>query len=92
MAILAWLVEYGATLYSLFQRGEDGMAPIQRLKGRSWKIELPEFAEMIEFMKRTRHKLSARWEEGVFLGIKIRTSEKIVGTSEGIFVVQSARR
>ena len=92
MAILAWLVEYGATLYSLFQRGEDGMTPIQRLKGRAWKIELPEFAEMIEFMKRTRHKLSARWEEGVYLGIKIRTSEKIVGTSEGIFVVQSVRR
>ena len=91
-AILAWLVEYGATLYTLFRRGEDGMTPIQRLKGRTWKIELPEFAETVELMKRTKHKLAARWEEGIYLGIKLRTSEKIVGTRNGIFVVQSLRR
>ena len=92
MAILAWLVEYVGTIYSLFQLGRDGMTPFQRLKGRTWKIELPEFGETVEFMKRTKHKLSPKWEQGIYIGVKVNTSERIVGTRTGIFVVQSVRR
>ena len=34
----------------------------------------------------------ARWERGVFLGVKVESTEKIVGTDNGVFVVQSVRR
>ena len=94
MAILAWLVEYCVVLLNLFHRGEphDGMTPYQRLRGRPWRIEIPHFGECVEFMRRTRHKFQRRWAIGIFLGLKEHTTERIVGTSEGIFVVQSIRR
>ena len=44
------------------------------------------------YRKRTRHKLENRWEKGVFVGVKIRTTEKIVADSKGTYVVQSIRR
>ena len=90
--LLAWLIEYSATLHNLFQTGEDGMTPYQRIKGKKWSIPLPCFAEAIEFKRRTHHKLESRWEKGVFLGVKVDTTERIVGTKNGIFVVQSIKR
>ena len=68
------------------------MTPIQRLRGRTWKIPLPEFAEKVEFMKKTPHKFKARFEDGVYLGVKLASSEKIVVNEKGLFVVQSIRR
>ena len=92
--ILAWLIEYSDILLNLFHRGEphDGVTAFHRLKGRPWRVELPAFGETVEFLKRTRRKLEQRWEAGVFLGVKETTTEKIVGTNRGIFVVQSVRR
>ena len=43
-------------------------------------------------MRRARHKLESRWEQGVFLGVREHATEKFVGTSDGIYVVQSIRR
>ena len=92
--ILPWLVEHAGTVYTLFHRGEpfDGMTAYRRLKGKDWTIPLPAFGEAVEFRSRARHKLESRWQEGLFLGMRLDTSEKIVGTSEGTFVVQSVRR
>jgi hypothetical protein len=92
--IVAWLIEHAGTLLNLFSRSDkqDGMTAYMRLRGRPWRIPLPAFGETVEFMRRTRHKLESRWEPGVFLGIREHTTEKIVGTAEGIYVVQSIRR
>ena len=92
MAILAWLVEYCGTLVTLFLVGADGLTAYHRLRGRPWKIQLPPFGECVEYLRRTRHKLQARWDKGLFLGVKITTSEKIIGTPNGVYVVQSIRR
>ena len=90
--VLAWLIEYAGTLITLFARGADGFTPIHRLKGRPWRIALPCFGECVEFRVRTRHKLESRWTAGIYLGIRRTTSEKIVGTADQVFVVQSIRR
>ena len=90
--ILAWLIEHTANLHYLFNKGEDGMTPYQRVKGKEWQIQLPSFGESVEFKRRTRHKLEARWERGLFLGVQVHTTEKIVGTKAGVLVVQSIRR
>ena len=68
------------------------MTPFQRIKGRRWQVALPCFGEAIDFRCNTRSKLDARWQAGVFLGIRLQSTEKIVGTNRGIFVVQSIRR
>ena len=87
------MVEYAGILQPLFsQESNEGMTPFQRIKGRKWQVALPCFCEAIDFRCNTRSKLDARWQAGVFLGIRIQSTEKIVGTNRGIFVVQSIRR
>ena len=54
-------------------------------------MSLPPFGEIIEFLKRA-HKFEQRWHQGVFLGVKDNTTEKIVGNASGVFTVQSIRR
>ena len=43
-------------------------------------------------MRRTRDKLERRWAPGIFLGVRESTTEKIVGTKDGVYVVQSVHR
>ena len=90
--ILTWLVDYCSTLLNLFHIGSDGMSAYQRNKGKTWKVELPPFGEIVEFKRRTNSKLESRWETGVYLGVRDDTTEKVVGTKQGTFVVQSLRR
>ena len=68
------------------------LTPYSRWRGRSWKIQLPAFGERIEYMKRTKTKLDSRWHDGIFLGIKDSSSEKMIVAPEAVLVVQSNRR
>ena len=61
-----------------------------RLKGKSWRVELPSFGECIDYRKRTRHKLESRFREVV--GVRVKTAERIVMDETGAYVVQSVRR
>ena len=92
--VLAWMIQHSALLINTFGNGgiADGLTPYSRWRGRSWKIQLPAFGERIEYMKRTKTKLDSRWQNGIFLGIKDTTSEKMIGTPDGVLVVQSVRR
>ena len=81
--ILAWLIEYSATLQNIFQIGSDGMTAFHRLKGKPWRVDLPSFGECVEFKKRTGSKLESRWESGIYLGVKDTTTERVVGMSRG---------
>ena len=90
--MIAWIIEHAATLHYLFHRSEDGMTPYQRVKGKEWTISLPAIGETVDYKQKTRHKLEMRWDRGIFLGVKIDSSERIVGTEKGTFVVQSIRR
>ena len=92
--VLTWLVEHASTTYNLFHRSlevKDGKTPYSRHRGREWRVSLPPFGETIEFLKRG-HKFEQRWHQGVFLGVKDNTTEKIVGNASGVFTVQSIRR
>ena len=63
-----------------------------RLKGRPWRIELPRFGECVDYRTRTRHKLESMWSKGVFEGVRVKTTERIVMDKTGTYVVQSVRR
>ena len=92
--VLTWMVEHAGTLHNLFHRSgemKDGKTPYSRHRGREWRVSLPPFGETIEFLKRG-HKFEARWQQGIFLGVKDNTTEKIVGNASGVFTVQSIRR
>ena len=70
---------------------KDGKTPSSGHRGREWRVSIPPFGETIEFLKRG-HKFESRWQQGVFLGVKDNTTEKIVGNGSGVFTVQSIRR
>ena len=93
--ILGWLIEYVGTLYTLFsfdEKARDGLTAFRRIKGRDWTVALPAFGECVDFRVKTNHKLEPLWESGIFLGVRLHTTEKIIGTPKGVVVVQSVRR
>ena len=92
MAIFSWLVSYAPVLLNLFHIGPDGCTPYKRLKGKSWRIPLAAFGEKVEFKTKPESKSNPTWQEGIFLGIKEASTEKIVGTKDGTYAVGSIQR
>ena len=60
------------------------MTPYQRVKGKDWRMTLPAFGESIADRKRTRHKLEARWDRGVSLGVNVDSTKKIIWTNSTV--------
>ena len=57
--------------------------------------EMVEFGERVLFQPLDHKNLGSaqlRWQEGVFVGIRMHTGEKIVATPEGICKTRSIRR
>ena len=84
--VFAWLVELCADWLTKFNRGEDGLTPIERLKGRSYR------GEVLDFGTKVWHKVPGktqggdtrpRWLEGVWLGVRFNTNEHVVGLPDG---------
>ena len=88
--LLAWLVEDCSNLLLLLHK--DGHTAYMRLTGKPWRVELPSFGECVDYRKRTRHKLESRWSRGVFAGVRVKKTERIVMDETGTCVVQSVRR
>ncbi|CAJ1336689.1 unnamed protein product, partial [Effrenium voratum] len=93
--LMAWLIEHAGNMYTLHAHDEalrDGLTPFRRLKGRDWQVSLPPWGEAVDYRVRTKHKLEARWATGIFCGVRLNTTEKIIATEDGIVVAQSVRR
>ena len=74
--LLAWLVEHCSNLLLLFREGEphDGHTAYVRLKGKPWRVEMPNFGECVDYRKRTRPKLETRWSRGMFVCVRVKTT------------------
>ena len=57
--IFEWMVAHAADLITLFQPGDDGQTPYERLKGRPWH------GEMLEFACRVWHRIPGKLSGGV---------------------------
>ena len=62
-----------------------------RLKGEPWRVEMSSFGVCVVYRKRTRHKLESRWSRRVFVGVRVKTTERIVMDETETHVVQSVR-
>ena len=86
--VWAWIAEYASFLLNRFEVGHDGKTAYERCKGKRAKVEGLEFLESVWWKRRVDEgglgKLAVRWEEGVFLGCKATTGEKIIGTLDGV--------
>ena len=88
------LAEHCSCLLLLFHTGEphDGHTACMRLKGKAWIVEMPSFGECVDYRKCTRRKPETRWSRVVFVGVRVKTTERIVMDETGTYAVQSVRR
>lgn len=81
------MVTHARNIINLCEVGKDGEVPSQRLRGRKMHPEMGEFGETVLFQPLDHKNLGSaqlRWQEGVFVGIRMHTGEEIVATPEGI--------
>ena len=93
--VLTWLVQHAGNTLTMFEIGDDGKNPYQRLRGKKFRAELIEFGEQVQFMPldvKKQGKLEARWVFGTFLGLRLESGESLVGTPDGVFKTRSVRR
>jgi hypothetical protein len=90
--IVAFMPEYAAYLINRLGEGRDGKVPYQRIKGKVPTVMGLEFGEKVYFKKKHGNKLEkikARWELGVFVGVKRKSNELLVVNKEGSRYVRS---
>jgi hypothetical protein len=95
--LIPWMIQHAVGTLNRYRMGRerDGRTPYHRVKGRKFNQAVAEFGECIWHLKpksKGKYKICIRWEEGIWLGIRDRTGETLVGTSNGIVKVRSFRR
>lgn len=95
-AVIPWLMEYSAYLLNRFEVGHDGKTAYERCKGKKARSAGIEFGEAIMWRRKPTGgalgKLSVMWNDGVFLGIKGKTGEYIVGDAKGVWKTRTLQR
>ena len=96
-AVMLWLVEHAAAVWRRFHLGLDDKSAYERLKGKRHPGSGADFGEAVWYMAlQPRHailpKLGARFDEGIFLGIREVSGEIIVGSPEGVLKTRSLKR
>ena len=94
--IMTWLVAHAATLLRRCSVGEDGRSAHDRLKARRCKRPFGEFGEKVWYrpllLDSRKATIDPVLEEGIFVGIRDRSSEVIIMTPQGPVKSRDARR
>ena len=96
-AIIPWLVEWTGVTLNRYLIYKDGRTAYQNITGKSSKRPVAVFGEKILYMplKTERLKMDkgeAKLREGIWLGLKSRSDEAIVGTATGVVKARTIRR
>ena len=86
--VLPWLIRHAAMTLNIGQRGEDGRSAWERVKGRAYNRDIPDFGEKVMYLLPESvgvSKLDSRWSTGHFLGIRDEFNELLIGTVHGCF-------
>ena len=93
--LFAWMIIHAGSIINLCEVGKDGKVPFQRLRGRRMHTDMVEFGERVLYQPLDYKNLGSaqpRWSDGVFVGIRMHTGEKLIATSEGVCKTRSIRR
>ena len=94
--VLPWVIEYAAHLLNRFEVGHDGKTAYERCKGKQAKSMGIEFGEGVLWRRKpaggAAGKLTVLWNEGVYLGVKGRTGEFVVGDAKGVWKTRTIQR
>ena len=93
--IVAFIPEYAAYLMNRLFVGEDGKVAYERVKGKKPSVLGIEFGEKVLYkIKRgpKLEKIKARWDYGIFVGVRKVSNELMVATQDKVVMVRSVRR
>ena len=96
--VLPWMCEYAGYLLNRLEISADGKTAYERCKGKRAEVLGLEFGEKVLWKRsangRKMEKINARWEFGVFLGVRPRSGELIVLdlVTENIEYVRTVKR
>ena len=95
-AIVPWIVEYASHLLNRFEVGHDGRTAYERCKGKAAKSVGVEFGEGVLWRRKLEGgalgKLAVLWKDGVYLGVKGKTGEFIIGDEQGVWKTRTLQR
>ena len=94
--VLTWMVEYATHLLNRFEVGQDGKTAYERCKGKAARTYGLEFGEAVLWKRRkvggALGKLTSLWGDGVFLGVKGKSGEFIIGDAKGCWRTRTVAR
>jgi hypothetical protein len=95
--VLTWLCDYTGYMMNRMEVARDGKTPYERVKGKKAEVIGLEFGERVLWKHppgRTMDKLSARWGQGLFVGVKAKSNELIIidGDTKEVKMVRTVRR
>ena len=95
MPIVTFLPEYAAYLVNRLEVGKDGKTAYERVRGKKATVLGIEFGEKLLYKVKIKNKLekiNARWELGIFVGVRRRSGEVWVAFKGQVISVRSVRR
>ena len=95
--LMTWIVDYAGMLITRVKKGSDGKTAYQRLKGKSPGKQVAMIGERVLYMPIRKsssrlNKLEPKFKYGIWLGVSGRTSESLIGASDGVFKARVVRR
>ena len=93
--IVSYMPEYAAYLLNRLEVGKDGKTAYERGKGKKATVLGMEFGEKVLYkVKREakQAKIRSRWEYGIFVGVRPKSGEVWIATTDATFSVRSVRR
>ena len=93
--IIAFIPEYAAYLTNRLHKWMDGKTAYERTRGKKPRVLGIEFGErVLYFLKKEDKmaKISAKFDEGVFVGVKATSGEILVANEDGIHEARCVKR
>ena len=95
--VLAWAIEYSAVIISYFAEGSDGRTALERHRGAKHERPMACFGERVLYLPLGRkshptHAPEPRYEDGIWSGWDIRSTEVLIATPSGVVKARSIRR
>ena len=89
-----WLIEYAAVLINVYREGKDGRTPMERLRGQKHERPFAEYGERVLYMPLGDRPAfpEPRFQEGLWLGLDLRTAEVLIGTPTGVVRARTVKR
>ena len=93
--IVTFIPEYAAYLMNRIEIGRDGKTNYERVKGKKPTVLGVEFGEKLLYKVKIANrmeKINARWEFGIFVGVRTKSNELWVANQDKIINVRAVKR